>query len=372
MRDDQTTPSIRRFDAAHLTDSSTPLTLSKLRRQLQRVLDRHIPRGTRVALIGFPHQGDVGDYAVWLGELEYLRQRGARIRYLCDGAGYDRTSLEQDLGNGTILLSGGGNFGDLWPGQHELRLRVIRDFPHRRIIQLPQSIQFKRADCLEETRHVLECHPRLTLLVRDRESRAFAIRKFNVELNLCPDMSFQLELIPPELGRRDDQILILTDTAADRIQDALENASSISPRAPEVRIEAWDTDSSPTEIADSMGTRRALCSRFWPTVLRAGRLRSITQQIAMQRLQAGIEQLCSSRFVVTDQLNAHILCLLLNQPHVIVENGLDQLMSFHDTWTSNVPRTMISASWKEALELACLRIGTSPNRARTTGVRRAA
>ena len=369
MLEDKSTHPIRRFDAAHITDSGTPLTLSKLRRQLHRVLDRHIPRGTRVALIDFPRHANVAASAIWLGELDYLRSRNARIRYLCDHSTYDPKCLERNLGNGTILLTGGGNFGDSWPNHHELRLQVIRDFPHRRIIQLPQSIHFRSKECLEETQQVLDCHPRLTLLVRDRESRGLAMKKFNVELNLCPDMAFQLELAQPKLPRRHDRILLLSRDERAQTELQFDMTSIMSPP---IKMEDWGTEAHSSEGKFPRRAHTALASRWLPRGLRARMLRNLTQQVAAYCLQRGLEQLCDSSFVITDRLHAHILCLLVNQPHAIVKNSHDRLTSFHDTWTACFPRTTMSANWQEAVELARLRIPSFRHRAVAPRVRRAA
>jgi exopolysaccharide biosynthesis predicted pyruvyltransferase EpsI len=49
--------------------------------------------------------------------------------------------IEATLGpDDPILLHGGGNFGDVWPGFQRFREQVIRESPNRRIIQLPQTI----------------------------------------------------------------------------------------------------------------------------------------------------------------------------------------------------------------------------------------
>ena len=53
---------------------------------------------------------------------------------------------------GTILLSGGGNFGDLYESHQEIREDVIANFPANRIIQLPQSISFHAGEALQSAR----------------------------------------------------------------------------------------------------------------------------------------------------------------------------------------------------------------------------
>jgi exopolysaccharide biosynthesis predicted pyruvyltransferase EpsI len=341
---------VYRFDAAHVVPSPTRMTLTKLRRHLHRVLDRHIPRGSPVALIDFPNYANVGDSAIWLGALEYLRGRQASIRYICDTTNYDRRRLARALRGGRILLNGGGNFGDLWIRHHELRLQVIRDFPHHHIIQLPQSIHFQNTDCLDETCHVLECHPKLTLLVRDRNSRAFALKKFNVELNLCPDMAFQLELTRPPRPASAPRVLLLQRTDQERKEPPQRTLSHLP--------DGYVTDDWVVECRPPGAKRyaRVQSSRLshWlaPLGLHARVLRELTAQTASHRLARGVQQLSQAELVITDRLHAHILCLLLNQRHVVVDNSYGKLSSFHDTWTAEFPLVRFASSWGEALELA--------------------
>ena len=42
-----------------------------------------------------------------------------------------------------VLLSGGGNFGDLWPFVHRHREWILQEITDRRIVQFPQSLHFR-------------------------------------------------------------------------------------------------------------------------------------------------------------------------------------------------------------------------------------
>ena len=44
--------------------------------------------------------------------------------------------------NTTILLHGGGNFGDLYPQHQKIREEMVANFPNNRIIVLPQTAYF--------------------------------------------------------------------------------------------------------------------------------------------------------------------------------------------------------------------------------------
>ena len=144
------------------------------------------------ALVGFPDSSNVGDSAIWMGELAWLRDAGVRVAYRCHERDYDANILAQRSPNGLILLHGGGNLGDLWPRLQRLREKVIQDFPQRSIVQLPQTIHFGDRGALEQARAVFDDHPDLTIMVRDTTSFDFARREFRCRTELCPDMAFYL------------------------------------------------------------------------------------------------------------------------------------------------------------------------------------
>ena len=170
---------------------------AELRRRAFDAVRPLLDPGEAYALLDFPHHTNVGDSAIWLGELALCRALGARsLRYTCDYHTYSRAELATRVGRGTILLSGGGNFGDLYPHHQKLREEVLQSFPHNRIIQLPQTLHFRSGETLERAARICDAHADFTLLVRDQASLATAKRTFRSRVALCPDMGFWLESVP--------------------------------------------------------------------------------------------------------------------------------------------------------------------------------
>jgi exopolysaccharide biosynthesis predicted pyruvyltransferase EpsI len=91
--------------------------------------------------------------------------------------------------------------------------------------------------------------------------------------------------------------------------------------------------------------------------------------LARQRLARGLDLLASAEVVITDRLHAHILCVLMEIPHVLLDNRYGKLSSFHETWTAGVDNVRLAQSPAEALRLAEQLAGasvrtTSPERVR--------
>jgi pyruvyl transferase EpsO len=284
------------------------------------VLADHVPKGRKFALVDFPNHSNVGDSAIWLGELAALRAIGAGVpAYVCDADTFSAQVLRERIGDGPILIHGGGNLGDLWPRHQRLREAIVEAAPENPIVQLPQSIEFLDARTAESVRAAFGRHSRLTLLVRDERSLARAGFS-GVETVLCPDLAFCLgPLERPRPPAKDVQSLLRTDPEA---RDAGKSESDWLTEAPR----GWPR----------LARRWAGAARWggWAGTLAQALLRGVWEKAAHERLLRGFDFLARGRVVVTDRLHGHILCLLIGVPHVVLPDRYGKIQAFIETWTS--------------------------------------
>jgi pyruvyl transferase EpsO len=316
-----------------------------LRQQIRDTLAPFVRGHRECALVGFPDHSNVGDSAIWLGQLAWLQDAGIRVAYRCHERSYDPEILRRSSPNGLIVLAGGGNLGDLWPRLQQLRERVIEDFPGRSILQLPQSIHFRNRDTLTQARAVFHRHPGLTIVVRDDASLGVARAGLDVKTVLCPDMAFYLgPLSLPRVPDRD--VLWLRRTDVEGLPDAAPVADGtmlvtdwLDPRLPALRRVRDAIE----PLALRHPRRLALVRRLAEATLDAQ---------ARQRLQIGCALLARGKVVVTDRLHAHILSVLLGIPHVILDNSYGKLRHFYETWTRSMPQVRRAESPAEAAAAA--------------------
>jgi len=315
--------------------------LSRLDRELASVLGPLVPAGARCALLDLPTHGNVGDSAIWLGEKAYLRRIGASVVHVCDAAGYARAALRDRLGDGVVLLHGGGNLGDLWPLHQRLREQVIADFPDHRIVQLPQTIRFTQRSNLERAREVFDGHPRLTLLVRDRESLAAARGEFKTPSLLCPDMAHALPALSRPPAEQEIVWLLRDDVEARDGGARRREVPSVDWRSEE---DSWRRrlDRFLTEDWSWRAPAR------WTRPLVAPLHDRVRDAVVRRRVERGCALLGRGRAVVTDRLHGHLLCLVLGIPHVLLDDGYGKLRSYHETWT----RPCRLARWARTVEEA--------------------
>lgn len=312
--------------------------LASMHARIDAVLAPLIPRGAPVALLDFQDHGNVGDSAIWLGQLEALRARGIRQpRYVATADTYDPLELRRVLDDGVILLSGGGNFGDVWPRHQELRERVLHDFPERRIVQLPQSIEFRSEAALKAARRIIAGHRDFTLLVRSERSLGVA-RGFDAPTALCPDLALRL---PPlaRAPRQHDRFVWLR-------RDDQESAGNNPPAPPDVEVLDWIEE-------PPIGARRVvrwLHERPRALHLLGSRTGRLYERLARARLHRGVGLLSRGRGVITDRLHAHILSLMAGIPHCVLDNSYGKVKAVYETWTRGAGRVAWCDSPDEAFE----------------------
>jgi pyruvyl transferase EpsO len=317
------------------------------RAELDRVLSEVIPAGP-VALADFPSFGNIGDSAIWLGEVETLGRLGvAAPRYVCDLSTFQPEMLRRRLGeSGTILLHGGGNFGDLWPKHQEFREQILAEFPDRQIIQMPQSLCFQSSMALEKARRVVNAHRRFTLLVRDRESSDLARRNFDVPVHLCPDAAFGIAVLPAT-GAPLRPVLWLSrgdhESPGQPVRAARANAPGPvdwikEPASMARRFHGW--------------VRRLAMSRRVPSSLFLDLLRVSYNGLAGNRVARGCRLLAEGSVVVANRLHAHIICLQLGIPHFLSDTRYGKIQAYYDTWTFSSGLATMCASEADALEQA--------------------
>jgi pyruvyl transferase EpsO len=316
-----------------------------LQGELEATLAPQLAGERECALFDFPNSPNVGDNLIWLGTRRVLAEHGIRCVYSSEMRRFSEPALRRRLAKGgLIVLTGGGNFGDLWPVSRKFREWVLGHLRDYRILQLPQSICFEELEPLEHMRGLLHAHPDFRLMVRDLPSLEIAERELGVPATLCPDMAFALGPLP---GRptpsRDVSFVIRTD-----------KESALGEPPPELAAECTDwLDRTP-------GLVRSVYNEVVRWVRRHPRHAGLAMQIlpslqdtrARRRLRRGSELLGRGEVAVTDRLHGHILCVLLGIPHVCLDNENGKVRAFHERWTGDMEQVVFADSWQDALRCA--------------------
>lgn len=292
--------------------------IARLQDMIHDCLKDYVSADEPVAMVDFPDYRNVGDSAIWLGQMACLASRfGKRPTYISALQDHSHEKLDEAMPSGPILITGGGTFGDIWPGHQELRESILERWPGRLVVQLPQSIHYKSQEGADRMARAIARHKNFVLLVRDEESKAFAEKHFDCRVHLCPDMAFGIGPIQP-LAASQFPVLAM-------LREDQEKASPYDFSAyPDVPVEDWINESrTPVRVAKALGAARAAAS------LDRERIRGAKLNAAAhQRFRRGIRQISRGRAIVTDRLHVHICALLLGRPHAVLDNSYGKVRRF--------------------------------------------
>jgi exopolysaccharide biosynthesis predicted pyruvyltransferase EpsI len=294
-----------------------------------------------IAVVDFPNIRNVGDSAIWLGEMAYLTKRHGRTpAYISEMRDFSPHALDVRVPTGPIFIHGGGNFGDIWPGHQTFREQILQRWPGRPIIQFPQSIHYASQARADETARIIGKHGNFTLLVRDEESKHFAEKHFDCRVLLCPDMALCIGPIKgPQPG-----IPVLAMLREDREKASGHDLSAF----PDVPAEDWISEPwLPVRAAKVMGAARALGS-FDSMSMRIEKLNAA----AHQRFGRGLRQIGRARALVTDRLHVHILSLLLGRPHAVLDNSYGKIARFMSAFSGKTNLSYRANSLADGIEWA--------------------
>lgn len=151
-----------------------------------------IGSGTEVLYLDVPNHFNIGDLLIYSGACQFLDDCGARMIGRHSWATWRPELLSGLPESVTIVMHGGGNFGDIYDSFQKFREEVVAACPNHRIVFFPQSIHYKSKAAQEVASHLLRKHKRLTIMCRDHESLEVARTHFSDDSRLCPDMAHAL------------------------------------------------------------------------------------------------------------------------------------------------------------------------------------
>lgn len=283
-----------------------------------------------------PHHFNSGDTLIFEGTLKFISNLDHSCVATAGAYSYDSQLAIKRCNkykHTTILLHGGGNFGDLWPLHQQYRNELIKRCPDNKIIILPQTIYYQDKSNLERDAMLYGKRTNITLCVRDTVSLATAQRYFpDNNPILVPDMAFCIEpeanVIPePQC----DNLMVM------REDKELSLAAEYDIVPSDAFISDWPTLNSdhpvqlfnPSTLQWASRIDRILHSHLRP------RLDNYYWNTHRRRLivDSAFSFIGNYKNIYTTRMHAAILSVLLNRDKtVLFDNSYGKSSSFADTW----------------------------------------
>ena len=312
----------------------------------------NLPDG-RVDLVNFPLHDNPGDSAIWLGQTALLEALGVSSR--------QRRSFSNVLGQyapsscaPTVLVRGGGYFGDLWRVEFESFHHACARYKGCRLIFMPQTIGTISQESLDRVRRSISLHGDVHLLVRDQRSLEFARREFpSTESTLCPDSAVVMSKAyllglagEPPSGLPKRRVIARTD---------LESSGLLAERASARGIDVVDFLSSEQSRQNTLfrWSHEFVRARF-PRYVARWLLAEVLPRTGVFELHArtelgrGLSLLVGAELIVTDRLHVSILSAILGTNVLVVDTGYGKLRAYFEAWPS--PYVRFADSVDDALD----------------------
>ncbi len=289
-----------------------------------------IPRGNPVVFLDYPVYLNVGDLLIEKGTEAFFRAFDYQLAMV--RSAYD-CGVEQFAAvppEATIVLQGGGNFGDLYDLHQQFRERVVAQCRRNRIVLLPQTIHFELPSKVADCAKVFAAHPDLHICLRDETSCDFFRRHFPNPVYLFPDMAHFLwdEMAPHRqaTGERDTLLFMRVDKE--------ECPFAYEPAYGQIPIDWLDIINPLDRVAFGLLHRLHRCHR---DLLPHHEIHPFWRVYREHLVRKAIRTLAPHKMVVTNRLHMALLGLLTGRNVGIADNSYGKLSAYHACWLKKIP-----------------------------------
>ncbi|MDE7411651.1 MAG: polysaccharide pyruvyl transferase family protein [Paramuribaculum sp.] len=292
--------------------------------------------GDKCIIADAPYYANIGDVLIWQGTEDFLLSENKTIISTNSNCTFTFPKLDSDV---TIILMGGGNFGDLWRWFQDARLKIISHYPHNRIVMLPQSVWYNADSLIDRDATVFARHNDLYLCARDNYSYQFLLKHFSANhILLVPDMAFHINENRLETFRHHDSgkslfFRRLDKELSDSTPEILQNHTD---------IRDWPTmEKLPLKLL-LLNYALRITNRLHPLHFLHKIISKPIDIIAQKAFKShlvteGCRFLSQYTNVTSSRLHAMILAFLLHKPVTFIDNTTGKLSAFADTWLTDSP-----------------------------------
>ncbi len=278
------------------------------------------PPGKKAYMIGTPTHENLGDSAIVLAQRAFLEKNGLAPERIHEITEEDYRAWWEKIRkwipkNALIAQLGGGHMGNQWPEEELLHRRQVEAFPENPNIIFPQTLYYlpdeQGAAEARASIPVYNGKQKLTITAREKKSYQTMRELYpDTKVLLTPDivLSADMEVFGAKQQKREGIRLCL--------RNDLEQAMGEETRA-RIRM-----------LLEARGLSYAITDMYAP--------RRITPEERRDKVREKMEELASSRLVMTDRLHGMVFCALTGTPCIVFSNNNPKVRGTYE-WISYLP-----------------------------------
>lgn len=210
-----------------------------------------------------------------------------------------------------IILSGGGNMGDLYPRYEALRRLIIKKFPNNKIIIFPQTIDYTNDKYgrreLKKSADIYSKHKFLTVCAR--ESKSYDIMK-----SIYPNVLLVPDIVLYLYGKLEVEDISRSNTVGICLREDKESVIS-----GQLRREILETAQSNFENIVYLSTMGQSSSAI------------TTDSQRYDAIKSKLKEFSECRLIITDRLHGMIFSVLAGVPCIAIDNSNKKVSGVYET-----------------------------------------
>lgn len=298
----------------------------KKKTDIQRKYDLFAGYRKRVWLIGTEDFGNIGDHQIAESILEFLGYVLPDYKIIEVTASHyndERGNLLQSiLQDDLIILTGGGNFGDIYPLAQKIREDIIQQKPKNTKIIFPQTIYYSDTEeglqKIDQAKKIFTSSNNIIICAREQVSYELAQKLFSCKVLLIPDIVLSCKKTGDT--NRGNILLCLRGDLEKKI--------------------------SQNDIALLENSLQKLSINCIRSDLQLKR--NVDIQYRKDVIRAKLKQWQHSKLVVTDRLHGMIFAAISGTPCIVFSNYNQKVKGTYD-WISYLPYIRYVETTEEAI-----------------------
>lgn len=284
--------------------------------------------GKKCYLLGTPAHTNLGDSAIVLAELAYIKQFGIDVREITtkELKRFRKVIAKSIKRTDMLLWHGGGNMGDQWFGEETMRREVMAAFPENPLIIFPQTIHYSdtkngRQEA-ENGKVFYNGRKGLVIAARERKSEEIMLRTYpKTEILLTPDivLSATKETFGTQAQQRSGVLLCMRSDPERAMTDEMRKAIE----------EMLQKEGTPFRYMDMYSDA------------------PIHKQNRAEAVREKMEELASAELVITDRLHGMVFCALAGTPCIVFGNYNHKVYGTYE-WIQYLPYICYVETTEEA------------------------